>query len=319
MSGAPGGTFSDALQLVRSVAAPTPLEEAPGLISGRNVWLKREDLGINGSFKWRGALCACSEFRVEGAAGVVTASTGNHGAAVAWAAAKLGMTAHVVVPVGANERKRAHIVEAGARLLEGGRDLDEASEFARELARELALPYFEDGRHPAQIAGVSTIGLELAGVEADAVVVPLACGALAAGVATGLAMSQRAPAVIGVQSVAFARFSALFHTRPDPLRPTGTTIADGLAENRIVEPAFSICRERLADIVAVDDPALIAAGRALRRQCDAIVEPAAAAPLACLREHATTVPGRRVVLVLSGGNADSVYLDDVLKDEPGDD
>ena len=299
--------LEEALRLVRSVTPPTPLNDAGELASGRQVLLKREDLGPNGAFKWRGALCACAAMRADGAPGVVTSSTGNHGAAVAWAAARLGLAGHVVVPRGANPRKRELILAVGAKLHEHGANLDQASEQAKELAERLDFPYLEDGGHTAQIAGTATIGLELRAAEADTVLVPLGCGALAAGVGLALADTERDARVIGVQSTSYARFAALFHGRPDPLLPSGATIADGLAENRIVEPAFSLCRKHLADVLEVDDDALIEASRTMWVRLGVLVEPAGAAPLAALTRFPDVIPGRRVILIVSGANADRAH------------
>src|SRR6266498_2085383 len=107
----------------------TPLEPAPeSLAAGREVWLKREDVHELGAFKWRGALPALEQFRSGGAKGVVTASTGNHGAATAWAAAQLGMHAVVYAPDGASATKLAHLERLGADLHVEGADLDEAKE-----------------------------------------------------------------------------------------------------------------------------------------------------------------------------------------------
>src|ERR671932_681217 len=112
----------------------TPLERAPdSLASGREVWLKREDLHELGAFKWRGALPALRGFREEGARAVVTASTGNHGAATAWAARELGMTAIVFAPPESSRRKLALVEDQGAELRLAGRDFDEAKDAARDF------------------------------------------------------------------------------------------------------------------------------------------------------------------------------------------
>src|SRR5262249_55079184 len=157
------------------------------LNEGPEILLKREDAGPNGAFKWRGALCACEAFRRAGATAVITASTGNHGAATAWAAARGGMTAHVVVPEGVSGVKRDLIVAQNAVLHECGPSLVEAAEYADDLSRRLDAPYFEDGAVEAQLSGAGTIGTEIADSGADAVIVPLAVGALAGGIAQTLA------------------------------------------------------------------------------------------------------------------------------------
>ena len=293
------------LTLIRSAAPPTQLQVAPGIADGLEVFLKREDCGPNRSFKWRGALVACERFREAGERSVVTASTGNHGAAVAWAARRLGLKAWVVVPEDALAEKCRLIEEHGATLHRHGTNLDEAADAARLLAKQSASPYFEDGGLEAQLLGTATIGVELAEHAPDTVILPLGCGALAAGLARSLKEAVDSLNIIAVQSAAFARFSALFHGEPDPVRPTGTTIADGLAENRIIEPAFTTCKQYLDEIVTVSDPELVCAMRLLWHHSGILAEPAAAAPLAALQRYPDLVVGQRIVLVISGGNIDA--------------
>ena len=169
---------------------PTPLEEAPPSLSGgRPLFLKREDVHELGAFKWRGALPALESFRARGADGVVTASTGNHGAATAWAAERLGMRAVVFVPEEASEAKLGLLEQLGAELHRVGADLDESKELAREHAAANDLPFFEDGAEPAQFDGYEAIGREISeqlGRPPARVIVPVGNGALIIGVARGV-------------------------------------------------------------------------------------------------------------------------------------
>jgi threonine dehydratase len=291
-----------AWDLVRSVAPPTPLEHA-GRVAGRDVLLKREDLGPTGSFKWRGALCACAALRDAGATAVVTASTGNHGAAVAWAATHLEMTAHVVVPADASPVKCARIETEGAVLHVTGDTLTEAADIARELADRQGVPLLEDGGLPEQLLGTGTIGLELSPAGVDTVVAPMACGALAGGIAQALATASPATAVIGVQVSSFSRLARVLAGLPDPGPAGGPTCADGLADNRLVEPALSACRHLHAAVV-VEESHLVDAMGEFRRRWDLVVEGAAAAPLAALRHRGTEIPGDRLALIVSGANID---------------
>ena len=166
--------------------APTPLEEAPpSLADGGPLFLKREDVHELGAFKWRGALPALEGFRARGAEGVVTASTGNHGAASAWAAERLGMRAVVFVPEEASEAKVGLLEQLGAELRRVGADLDESKELAREHAAANELPFFEDGAEPAQFDGYKAIGERDSRSSSDAtarVIVPVGNGALIIGV-----------------------------------------------------------------------------------------------------------------------------------------
>jgi threonine dehydratase len=169
---------------------PTPLEEAPpGLADGRSLFLKREDVHELGAFKWRGALPALEKYRAGGADAVVTASTGNHGAATAWAAERTGMRAVVFVPDGASESKVAILEQLGAELHPVGADLDESKDLAREHAAANDLPFFEDGAEPAQFVGYQAIGDEIGRQlerPAARVIVPVGNGALIIGVREGI-------------------------------------------------------------------------------------------------------------------------------------
>jgi threonine dehydratase len=294
---------------VRTVRGPTPLQPVDDLVAEREVLLKREDDGPNGAFKWRGALCACASLADAGATGVVAASTGNHGAAVAWAAASLGLETTVVVPEQASETKCALIVKHGARLHREGATVTEAARRAATLAEELGHPYLEDGASAAQLAGTATIGRELAGAGADTVLVPVGCGALAAGIASALAGTEGRPAVVGVQAAGFDELTARFHGLAWRTAKGARTIADGLAETRIVEPSAALVCEQLDDLVVIDDEDLIEAMRELWRVAGLAVEAAAAAPLAALRRYPDRVSGRRVALVVSGRNLDRSLAD----------
>ena len=169
---------------------PTPLEEAPRELSGgRPLYLKREDVHELGAFKWRGALPALEKYRDAGADAVVTASTGNHGAATAWAAERTGMRAVVFVPEGASASKVAILEQLGAELHPVGADLDESKDLARAHADANALPFFEDGAEPAQFDGYEAIGEEILrqlGRPPNRVVVPVGNGALIIGVQLGI-------------------------------------------------------------------------------------------------------------------------------------
>ena len=137
---------------------PTPLEQAPASLTGdRNVLLKREDVHELGAFKWRGALPVLERYREGGAAAVVTASTGNHGAATAWAAERLGLRAVVYAPTAASQAKVALVEDLGAELRLTGADLDEAKLEGRRWADEQGLPFFEDGAEPEQYQGYGAI------------------------------------------------------------------------------------------------------------------------------------------------------------------
>ena len=140
----------------------TPLEPTPPtLTQRRDVWLKREDAHELGAFKWRAALPVARHYQEQGATGLVTASTGNHGAATAWAARHLGMGVIVFAPTGSSNAKLAHLERLGADVRLGGADVDEAKDAARAYARGRELPFFEDGAEPIQYEAYGAIADEV--------------------------------------------------------------------------------------------------------------------------------------------------------------
>ncbi|MGH2824031.1 MAG: threonine ammonia-lyase, partial [Thermoleophilaceae bacterium] len=207
----------------------TPLEDAPAaLAAGGRLLLKREDRHELGAFKWRGALPSLAAYRERGVGGVVTASTGNHGAATAWAAQRTGMRAVVFVPEETSRAKVELMEELGAELRPVGADVDEAKDAARAFARDEGLPFFEDGAETAQFDGYAAIGreiLEQLGERPALTVVPVGNGALLIGVARGLGGAR----AIGVVSKD-APVMALSVAAGRPVEcDRMSTFADGLA------------------------------------------------------------------------------------------
>lgn len=304
-------TIAQATSIVRSAYEPTPLAREP-LADGRELFLKREDLGPTGSFKWRGSLSACYEIAATGARGLVTASTGNHGAAVAWAAHVVGLEAHVVVPKRSSETKCALIVESGAGLHRVGESVKDADAYARELAPELGLTFFEDGGRLSQVLGAGTLAVELAAAaDVDTVIIPVGCGALAGGVGLAARGWRKRPRLVGVQSRHYARLTHLFAGR-EYAETGGLTLADGLADDRLIEPACSLCLAALDDLVVVDETQIADAMRRLWEGTGVMVEGAAAASLAALDGYPDRIPGSRVALIISGGNIDRDVFESIL-------
>jgi threonine dehydratase len=283
------------------VSAPTPLEPAPAALgAGDSVWLKREDRHELGAFKWRGALPALERFRADGVEAVVTASTGNHGAASAWAAQRTGMRAIVFVPAGASRAKLATLEALGAELHEVGDDLDASKDLAREFAAEHGLAFFEDGAEPAQFDGYAAIGREIVdqlGEQPARVVVPVGNGALLIGVVHGL---DGAPTVAVVAKE--APVMALSVEAGHPVASDrSATFADGMA----VRVAVPLAVE---EIVRLGVPFVQVSERALARAIGSFaaaglrVEGSAAAALAAL-EQLEPADGP-TVLVVTGSNID---------------
>ena len=294
------------------VDAATPLEHAqPALAGGRLLLLKREDRHELGAFKWRGALPTLAAYRDRGASAVVTASTGNHGAATAWAAQRTGLRAMVFVPEQASLPKLKLMEELGAELRHAGADVDEAKDAARAFAREGGLPFFEDGAEDVQFEGYTAIGREIVeqlGERPALTVVPVGNGALLIGVARGLdggtgSLRAGAPGhgAVGVVSKAAPVMALSVRAgRPVECSQMGT-FADGMA----VRVAVPLAVEEL---VRLGTPFVEVSERAIARAVGAFaeaglrVEGSAGAALAAL--DAVEVPEGPVVLVVTGRNID---------------
>jgi threonine dehydratase len=271
------------------------------------IWLTREDEHELGAFKWRGALAVLEEKRPDV---VVTASTGNHGAATAWAAQRVGARAIVFVPRGATAAKVALIEAQGAELRVEGDDMDEAKAAARAHAAELGAFFFEDGAEPAQFDGYARIGHELLDhlPEPAAVIVPVGNGALAIGIFRALA--ERAPAAARI-AVAAAEAPTMYESwragRPvDSDRCS--TFADGLAVRVAIPLAVQELNALTQRFELVSEQELEAAVRAYAEH-GIRVEGAAAAPLAlALREEFP----RPLVLIVTGRNIDDAVYHRIL-------
>jgi threonine dehydratase len=287
------------------MVTPTPLEPAPPSIArGREVWLKREDLHELGSFKWRGALPALRGFQERAAGAVVTASTGNHGAATAWAARQLEMAAVVFAPEGTSRTKLARMEQLGADVRLVGADVDEAKDLAREYAADGGLPFFEDGAEPAQFEGYRSIAREILAQSASepaAVVVPVGNGALFAGI--GLELREHAPGVRRIAVVADAApVMALSHEAGHAVPcDRSDTFADGLAVRVAVPLAVETLLPLVDEYVRVSEQAIARAVGDYARG-GLRVEGSAGAPLAAL-EQIDGIDGP-IVLIVTGSNID---------------
>jgi len=271
------------------------------------LWLKREDEHELGAFKWRGALAVLEGRRPDR---VVTASTGNHGAATAWAAKQVGARATVFVPENASEAKVALIEAHGAELRVAGADMDEAKAKAHAYALEHDAFFFEDGAEPHQFSGYEAIGDELLDELPDpgSVVVPVGNGALAIGVFR--AVARRAPAAVRV-AVSAAEAPAMWESwragAPVDSDRSGT-FADGLAVRVAIPVAVAELNPLVQRFELVSEEELAEAVRAYAA-AGIRVEGAAAAPLAlALRE---SLP-RPAVLIVTGRNIDDTLYNRLL-------
>jgi threonine dehydratase len=300
----------EARERLDGVARVTPVYSSETLsrLVGRPVLLKAENLQRTGAFKIRGAYNTIAQLsEAERRAGVVAASAGNHGQAVAWAAREAGISATIVVPEGAPMAKVEAARGYGAHVELAGEGYDEALDVARSLARDDGATFvhaFDDAR---VVAGQGTLGLELAEQLPDgpgAVVVPVGGGGLAAGIAIALRALRPELQVVGVQAAACAPFAGR--------EPQGATIADGIAVKHPGELTRPILEELLDEVVVVDDEEISQAIVLLLERVKLVAEGAGAAPVAALLAGRGLGDGPACA-VLAGGNIDATTMSSVIR------
>jgi threonine dehydratase len=278
------------------------------------VLVKHENHQPIGAFKVRGGVNLVSQLGAgERERGVIAASTGNHGQSIAFAARLFGVQATICVPENANPVKVASMRGLGAELVFHGRDFDDAREHCEELAREQGYRYVHSGNEPLLIAGVATETLEILEQEPeiDAIVVPIGGGSGAAGACIAAKAINPAIEIIGVQSEgAPAAFRSWKEHRL--VEDRMETFAEGLATRTAFELPQRILREWLDDFVLVSDEEIRAAQALMIEATRNLVEAAGAAPLAAATRLRRRLAGKRIALVLSGGNASREQLLDVL-------
>jgi len=312
-------TLSDVLSARRQIAPylrPTPLYAYPALseLVGAEVGVKHENHQPIGAFKVRGGVNLVS--RLDEAVreqGVITASTGNHGQSISFAGRLFGVRAVVCVPEGANPVKLASMRALGGELVEHGRDFDEARENAEALAAEHGYRYIHSGNEPHLIAGVGTHTLEILEEqpEIDVVIVPIGGGSGAAGACIAAKSIRSSIEVIGVQSEAApaAYRSWASHSL---LEDRMATRAEGLATRVAFELPQQILWEQLDDFVLVGEDDLERAVLLMLEHTRNLAEPAGAAPLAAALQLRDRLAGKRVALILSGGNISPGHLREIL-------
>ena len=304
----------DAARRIAPHIRRTPTERSPALsdLSGAEVFLKLENLQRTGSFKIRGALNAILQID-SGVreAGVVTASAGNHGQGVAFAAKLVGVPACIVLPQSVPIAKLVAIQRSGAEtvLVDGG--YDGAHEAALRIADDRRMRYVPAFDDDDVIAGQGTVALELLeDAEVDTVVVPVGGGGLVAGVAVAIADREPRPRIVGVQAEGASAFAASFEQGHAVTRDA-TTIADGIAVRRPAARTLSIALRHLDDVVTVSDEAIARAIVVLMERHKLVAEGAGAAAIAAVLEGGFA--GRRVGAIVSGGNIDPNLLGKVLQ------
>jgi threonine dehydratase len=310
------GDVLDARRQIRPYLRETALHSYPALneLLDAEVWVKHENHQPVGSFKVRGGVNLVSRMsEEERALGLVTASTGNHGQSIAYAGRLFDVPVRICVPEGANPVKVASMRGLGAKLIVHGADFDAAREHCEQLAREHGYRYVHSGNEPHLIAGVATGTLEIMEEQPqiDVIVVPIGGGSGGAGACIVAKATRPGIEVIGVQAEAApAAFRSWSARRL--LEDSNATFAEGLATRTAFELPQRILWDKLDDFVLVGEDELRRATLLMIEQTRNLTEPAGAAPLAAALKLRDRFHGKRVALVLSGGNISPAQLDDVL-------
>jgi len=286
---------------------PCPYSETLSQLTGSRVFVKLENLQMTGSFKERGAANVLLMLDdAERRRGVVTASAGNHGLAVAFHAARLGIGAVIVMPEWAPLTKVVAARRHGAEVLLHGDNYDAAYARACEIEAERGLVFIHPFDDPRVIAGQGTVGLELCEQvpELEAVVVPVGGGGLAGGIGVALKSLRPEARLIGVQTEEVPGMRAALDAGERVTVPGAPTIADGIAVRRVGEHTLALARRYLDGVVTVSEEEIANAILLLLEIEKTVVEGAGAVALAALVNKRVSLEGRSVVLLLGGGNID---------------
>ena len=309
--------FEATAETVHSMMQPTPQYNWPLLSAraGGEVWVKHENHTPTGAFKVRGGLIYVDDLlrREPNCPGVIAATRGNHGQSVACAAARRGLASTVVVPHGNSVEKNAAMQAQGAELIVHGVDFQEAFEHTQGLAVERGLHMFPS-LHEHLVRGVGTYAWELlsAVADLDTVYVPIGmgsgiCGVIAARDALGLATK-----VVGVVAENAPAYALSFERREAISTNSADTMADGVACRVPVMAALEVIWAGADRVVTVSEEEIKAAMRHYFTDTHNIAEGAGAAPLAALLKEHEAMAGKRIGLILSGGNIDRAVYQSIL-------
>jgi threonine dehydratase len=306
----------DAAKQIRPYLVPTPLRRYPAIdrMVGTEVFVKHENHNPTGAFKVRGGVNLISRLSEgERQAGVISASTGNHGQSVAYAARLFGVSAIICAPAAANPVKVEAMQDMGAEVILEGEKYDDSRRHAERLAREHGYRYIHSGDEPFLIAGVGTHTLEILQEQphVDTVIVPIGGGSGAAGAAIAAKAISPKVRVIGVQSDA-AQAAYLSWKTGELQDSPNRTRAEGLSTATPFALPQRIMRRLLDDFVLVSDDEIDAATAVMIEKTRTLVEAAGAAALAAALKLRDSLRGHAVAVICSGGNISPAQLKALL-------
>jgi threonine dehydratase len=299
-----------AAEVIGDFVHKTPLiySNSFSAMTGAEVYLKAENLQKTGSFKTRGAFYKLNSL---GNKNVIAASMGNHAQGVAYAAGKLGIHAKIVMPLSASIVKQEATKGYGAELVLYGESFQEALQYARSQKGHVFIHAFDDEEI---IAGQGTIGLEIVEdlKDIDTVIAPVGGGGLISGIATAVKELSPQTEIIGVQTAsAVSAYKSFLNKKIEESLPS-STLADGIAIAKVGDITFGIIEKYVDDMLLVDEDSIARAILLFLERKKLVVEGAGAVPLAALLEAKEKFRGKRVVLVVSGGNIDFTLIDRII-------
>lgn len=310
--------IEDARRLIRPwvYESPCALSQTLSTLTGTRCHLKLENLQMTGSYKERGALNRLARLTPEEAGrGVIAFSAGNHAQGVAYHAQRLGIDATIVMPLYTPLVKVTSTRRYGAHVILFGESAAEARTESYRIAAEEGRTYIHPFDDPWVVAGQGTVGLELLEQNPylDAVVVPVGGGGLIAGLA--LAMKETNPRIkiYGVESEAMASMRASLQAGHLVEVPSRRTLAEGIAVARVGDIPFQLCQRYVDDVVTVDDEEIASAVLTLLEVEKTVVEGSGAAALAAVVNGHLPVAGKKIALVLTGGNIDVNMLARIIE------
>ncbi|MEJ5347542.1 MAG: pyridoxal-phosphate dependent enzyme [Desulfosoma sp.] len=306
-----------ARRVLQRVLPPTLLARYERLSAdlGADIYIKHENHLPTNSFKVRGAVNFMAHVTPEiERSGIVVATRGNHGMAVAWAAREKGIFCNVVVPEGNDPEINAEITSYGAQLIVKGADFYEAQDYCEELAENAGYYYLRQGNDPHLITGTAVMGLEIFEElpEVEVILMPIGGGTGCAALATVIRGINPNVELIGVQAQNVPSFYESWKRKEKVTVPSAHTVADGLAARSVFEVPFLLLKDVVSDVVLLTEEELIDGVRLALRYTHNLAEVAGAAALAAAYKIRERLAGKKVVVVMTGGNMTYGKLEKIL-------
>jgi threonine dehydratase len=296
--------------------SPCPFSYSLSRLCNSTIYCKLDHLQVTGSFKERGARNKLKLLAEKGTkvSGVIAASAGNHAQALAYHGKSLGVPVTVVMPKWAPLVKVSNCRSFGAEIILHGETYDQARQHAQALSRQRILTYVPGFDDADIIAGQGTLGLEILEdlPDVDAIVVPVGGGGLIAGIATAVKSIKPSVRIVGVEPINAPTLHESLKAGKVTRIETKPTLADGLAIAEVGKLCFELIRPRLDELLLVDEPTIARSVLKLLELEKTMVEGAGAVPLAAAMNPSCDLQGKKVVLVLAGGNIDVTVLSRII-------